>query len=176
MTSPIPITVLISGNGSNLQTVIDKIAAGELNATIVRVISNRKDVYGLERAAKANIPTAYHNLVKYKKQHPATEEGVQAAREEYDAELARLILEDKPELVVCLGFMHILSPQFLGPLERAQTRIINLHPALPGAFNGVVSHQLYHKLGKYAKHDILRKRLSAPMLHGWMARSTKPVL
>lgn len=176
MTSPIPITVLISGTGTNLQTVIDKIAAGELNATIVRVISNRKDVYGLERAAKANIPTQYHNLVKYKKQHPATEEGVQAAREQYDVELARLILEDKPELVVCLGFMHILSPQFLEPLERAQTRIINLHPALPGAFNGVVSYWVYpDKLGKSAKHD-LRKRLSAPMLHGWMARPTRPVL
>jgi phosphoribosylglycinamide formyltransferase len=139
MSSPIRVTVLISGNGSNLQAVIDKVAAGQLNATIVRVISNRKDAFGLERARKANIPTQYHNLVKYKKQHPATTEGVQAAREEYDAELARLILADSPELVVCLGFMHILSPQFLEPLEAAKTRIINLHPALPGAFNGVVS-------------------------------------
>ncbi|CAG8182725.1 unnamed protein product [Penicillium nalgiovense] len=137
MTSPIRVTVLISGNGSNLQAVIDKVAAGQLNATIVRVISNRKTAFGLERASKANIPTEYHNLVKYKKQHPATPEGVQAAREEYDAELARLILADTPELVVCLGFMHILSPQFLEPLEAAKTRIINLHPALPGAFNGV---------------------------------------
>ncbi|KAJ5373102.1 Phosphoribosylglycinamide formyltransferase [Penicillium concentricum] len=137
MTSPIRTTVLISGNGSNLQAVIDKVAAGQLNATIVRVISNRKTAFGLERASKANIPTEYHNLVKYKKQHPATPEGVQLAREEYDAELARLILADAPELVVCLGFMHILSPQFLEPLEAAKTRIINLHPALPGAFNGV---------------------------------------
>lgn len=137
--APIRTTVLISGNGSNLQAVIDQIAAGRLNATIVRVLSNRKDAYGLERARNANIPTQYHNLVKYKKQHPATPEGVKAAREEYDAELARLILADSPELVVCLGFMHILSPQFLEPLEAAKVRIINLHPALPGAFNGVVS-------------------------------------
>lgn len=139
MTTPIRTTVLISGNGSNLQAVIDKIAARQLNANIVRVLSNRKDAYGLERARKANIPTHYHNLVKYKKQHPATPEGVQAAREEYDAELARLILADKPELVVCLGFMHVLSPRFLEPLQAAGVRIINLHPALPGAFNGVVS-------------------------------------
>ncbi|KAJ5501173.1 Formyl transferase N-terminal [Penicillium expansum] len=117
MASPIRVTVLISGNGSNLQAVIDKVAAGQINATIVRVISNRKTAFGLERASKANIPTEYHNLVKYKKQHPATPEGVQLAREEYDAELARLILADAPELVVCLGFMHILSPQFLEPLE-----------------------------------------------------------
>lgn len=146
MTTPIRVTVLISGNGSNLQAVIDKIAAGQLNASIVRVISNRKTAFGLERASKANIPTQYHNLVKYKKQHPATPEGVQLAREEYDAELARLILADAPELVVCLGFMHILSPQFLEPLEATKTRIINLHPALPGAFNGVVSYR-YRFLG-----------------------------
>jgi phosphoribosylglycinamide formyltransferase len=139
MSTPIRTTVLISGNGSNLQAVIDKVAAQQLNANIVRVLSNRKDAYGLERARKANIPTQYHNLVKYKKQHPATPEGVQAAREEYDAELARLILADQPELVVCLGFMHVLSSRFLEPLEKANVRIINLHPALPGAFNGVVS-------------------------------------
>lgn len=141
MSSPIRTTVLISGNGSNLQAVIDKVAANQLDLKLVRVLSNRKDAFGLERARKANIPTHYHNLVKYKKQHPATPEGVQAAREEYDAELACLILADSPELVVCLGFMHVLSPRFLEPLEKAKVRIINLHPALPGAFNGVVSYK-----------------------------------
>lgn len=139
MTSPIRTTILISGSGTNLQAVIDKVHAGALNAQLIRVLSNRKDAFGLERARQASIPTEYHNLVKYKKAHPATPEGVQAAREEYDAELARLILADQPELVVCLGFMHILSPQFLSPLEKANVRIVNLHPALPGAFNGVVS-------------------------------------
>lgn len=140
MTPQLRLTILISGAGTNLQAVIDKTSTGQLgSATIVRVISNRKDAYGLERARKANIPTQYHNLVKYKKQYPATAEGVQAAREEYDAELARLILADTPDLVVCLGFMHVLSPRFLEPLEKAAVRIINLHPALPGAFNGVVS-------------------------------------
>ncbi|KAJ6002380.1 hypothetical protein N7451_004927 [Penicillium sp. IBT 35674x] len=153
MSAPIRTTVLISGNGSNLQAVIDQIAAGTLNANIVRVLSNRKDAFGLERAQKANIPTAYHNLVKYKKQHPATPEGVQAAREEYDAELARLILADQPELVVCLGFMHILSPEFLRPLEEANVRIINLHPALPGAFNGVNAIERAHAAWMEGKID-----------------------
>ncbi|KAJ5633738.1 hypothetical protein N7528_001580 [Penicillium herquei] len=153
MPTPIRTTVLISGNGSNLQAVIDQIAAGNLNANIIRVLSNRKDAFGLERARKANIPTQYHNLVKYKKQHPATPEGVQAAREEYDAELARLILADKPELVVCLGFMHILSPQFLEPLELAKVRIINLHPALPGAFNGVNAIERAHAAWVEGKID-----------------------
>lgn len=139
MDSPIRLTVLISGNGTNLQAVIDKISANQLSATIVRVLSNRKDAFGLERAKRANIPTTYHNLVKYKKKHPSTPEGVQSAREEYDAELARLILQDSPDLVACLGFMHVLSPRFLQPLEDAHIKIINLHPALPAAFNGVVS-------------------------------------
>ncbi|BAE65030.1 unnamed protein product [Aspergillus oryzae RIB40] len=138
MDAPIRLTVLISGNGSNLQTVIDQTAAGELSVNIVRVLSNRKDAFGLERARRADIPIHYHNLVRYKKQHPATPEGIQAAREEYDAELARLVLADSPEMVACLGFMHVLSPRFLEPLERAKVKIINLHPALPGAFNGAV--------------------------------------
>ncbi|KAJ5176031.1 Phosphoribosylglycinamide formyltransferase [Penicillium canariense] len=153
MPSPIRTTVLISGNGSNLQALIDKVSAGALNAQLIRVLSNRKDAYGLERARKASIPTEYHNLVKYKKAHPATPEGVQAAREEYDAELARLILADEPELVVCLGFMHILSPQFLEPLEKAGVRIINLHPALPGAFNGVNAIERAHAAWMEGKID-----------------------
>ncbi|PWY84658.1 hypothetical protein BO94DRAFT_557451 [Aspergillus sclerotioniger CBS 115572] len=153
MDTPVRLTVLISGNGSNLQAVIDKTLQGQLSTQIVRVISNRKDAYGLERARLANIPTQYHNLVKYKKQHPATPEGVQAAREEYDAELARLVLADKPEMVACLGFMHVLSPRFLEPLEEAKINIINLHPALPGAFNGANAIERAHAAWLEGKID-----------------------
>lgn len=145
METPIRLTVLISGSGSNLQAVIDQTNAGALPTKIVRVLSNRKDAFGLERARRADIPTHYHNLVKYKKQHPATPEGVQAAREEYDAELARLVLADSPDMVACLGFMHVLSPKFLEPLEAARVSIINLHPALPGAFNGAVSYPSFSR-------------------------------
>ncbi|ODM16531.1 hypothetical protein SI65_08038 [Aspergillus cristatus] len=153
MSSPIHLTILISGSGSNLQAVIDKANAGQLPTKIIRVISNRKDAFGLERARRADIPTAYHNLVKYKKQHPATPEGVQAAREEYDAELARLVLQDAPDLVVCLGFMHVLSPNFLGPLEEVKLKIINLHPALPGAFNGTHAIERAHAAWLEGKID-----------------------
>lgn len=146
--TPTRLTILISGSGTNLQAVIDNISSGTLPAKIIRVISNRKDAFGLQRAANANIPSTYHNLVKYKKQQPATPEGVQAAREEYDAELARLVLQDEPDLVVCLGFMHVLSTRFLGPLEEKKLRIINLHPALPGAFNGTVSFFLVFCFGE----------------------------
>ncbi|KAF9893871.1 hypothetical protein FE257_010041 [Aspergillus nanangensis] len=153
MDAPIRTTVLISGNGSNLQAVIDKTNAGQLPTTLVRVISNRKDAFGLERARRANIPTQYHNLVKYKKQQPPTPEGVQAAREEYDAELARLVLADEPEMVACLGFMHVLSPRFLEPLQKAGVKIINLHPALPGAFNGANAIERAHAAWREGKTD-----------------------
>lgn len=136
---PLPrLTVLISGSGTNLQALLDAIAVQTVPATIVRVLSNRKDAYGLERARRAAIPTTYHNLLRYKKQHPPTGEGVQAAREAYDRDLAALILADRPELVICLGFMHVLSPPFLEPLAEAGVGVINLHPALPGQFNGTV--------------------------------------
>lgn len=136
---PVRLTVLISGNGSNLQAVIDALDAGKLsNTSIVRVLSNRKNAYGLERAHKAGIPTAYHNLVAYRKRHLQTPEGEQDARKEYDRSLADVVLKDGPDLIVCLGFMHILTPGFLSPIQEAKVLCINLHPALPGAFNGVV--------------------------------------
>lgn len=179
MEAPIRLTVLISGNGSNLQAVIDKVSEGQIPANIVRVISNRKDAYGLERAKRADIPTQYHNLVKYKKQHPSTPEGVQAAREEYDAELARLVLADSPDLVACLGFMHVLSPKFLEPLEAKQLKIINLHPALPGAFNGAVSLSFFLSFFPVFSVWLIlfsaSMRLSVPMPPGWRARSIKRV-
>lgn len=100
------------------------------------MISNKKNAYGLIRAANAGVPTTYHNLVPYKARHPATPDGVSAARRAYDADLASLIVEQKPDLVVCAGWMHILSPEALTPLAEADIDIINLHPALPGQFDG----------------------------------------
>lgn len=135
----INITVLISGNGTNLQALINAIGNGKLDAKIVRVISNRKNAYGLQRAEQAKIPTEHHNLLQYKKTHPSTDEGVQAAREDYDADLAKKVLNDGSDLICCLGFLHVLSRQFLDPVYAAHVKIINLHPALPGQFNGSVS-------------------------------------
>ena len=64
---------------------------------------------------------------------------MQAAREEYDRDLAQMIVEDRPDLVVCAGWMHILSLVFIDILQRAEIAIINLHPALPGRFNGAAA-------------------------------------
>lgn len=133
------ITVLISGSGTNLQALIDACGSAPLeNAQITHVVSNKKDAYGLTRAQNADIPTTYHNLVSggYKKKFP---DDSQKAREEYDIDLANLISHNdpKPDLVVCAGWMHILSPKFINALKSNSIPIINLHPALPAQFDGV---------------------------------------
>lgn len=141
------LTVLISGSGSNLQALIDATKTGVLSGTaeITCVISNRKDAYGLKRAENAGIQTKVWSLAKSRKQHGDS-------REKYDAELARLILEDgSPDLVICAGFMHILSPDFLAPMTAANVGIINLHPALPGQFNGSRAIERAYEAGKEGK-------------------------
>ncbi len=107
--APTKLTVLISGSGTNLQALIDGTAAGALPDTqIIRVISNKKTAYGLQRAERAGIPTTYHNLLagRYvtKQTRDAGEEAVRLGRENYDADLAAQVLEDKPDLVVCVSF------------------------------------------------------------------------
>jgi len=132
------LTVLISGSGTNLQALLDACGSAPLqNVQITHVISNKKDAYGLTRAQSANIPTTYHNLIAggYKKKHAGN---IEKAREDYDVDLAKIIAENKPkpDLVVCAGWMHILSPSFIDALKAADIPIINLHPALPTQFDG----------------------------------------
>lgn len=147
------ICVLISGNGSNLQALIDATKSSGPSSpalplvNISHVISNRKNAYGLTRASDASIPSTYHNIVPYKQKQPPTEEGVQSARREYDIDLAKIIISQtpKPELVVCAGWMHILSSAFLHALDEAKIMVINLHPALPGQFNGTNAIERAHE-------------------------------
>jgi phosphoribosylglycinamide formyltransferase len=135
---PTKVTVLISGNGSNLQALIDTSTTTMPYLNIIRVISNRASAFGLTRAEKASIPTAYHNLVagKYHASGEKDPAVVQKARERYDADLAKKVLLDEPDLVVCAGWMHILAPTFLNPLIEKKVPVINLHPALPGKYDG----------------------------------------
>lgn len=140
--------VLISGNGSNLQALIDATTSGSLQARIIHVISNKKNAYGLTRAKNAGVPTSYHNLLPYKSRYAAVTE----ARKAYDADLAQLIIAQKPDLVVCAGWMHILSPEALTPLEEAAIDIINLHPALPGQFDG--AHAIERAYEAFKKGEI----------------------
>lgn len=132
--NPTRITVLISGSGTNLQALIDACNQGSLErCSIIRVISNRKAAKGLLRAEAASIPTTYHNLTPYKARYPSD---IILARSEYDKDLASLILAEDPHIAVCAGWMHILAPAFLDAMAAANVPVINLHPALPGQFNG----------------------------------------
>jgi formyltetrahydrofolate-dependent phosphoribosylglycinamide formyltransferase len=119
------LAVLISGNGSNLQAILDAIRMRVLDATVVVVVSNRQAAYGLERAAKAGVPTHVHSLKPYR--------DAERSREEYDADLAKIVKEFSPDYVVMAGWMHILSDAFL---RHFPYRVVNLHPALPGKFPG----------------------------------------
>jgi folate-dependent phosphoribosylglycinamide formyltransferase PurN len=113
------LTVLISGGGSNLQAIIDAIHSQSLPIQISLVLSNRKLAHGLIRAQSASIPTTIHSLSKKE-------------RSTYDRELATILNNSKPDLIVLAGFMHILSKEFL---DIVNVPIINLHPALPGGIS-----------------------------------------
>ncbi len=125
-TKRLPIVVLISGNGSNLQCFIDGQRSGALPIDIRTVISNRADAYGLERARNAGIPTQVLPHSAY------------PDRELYDRELMALIDAVEPQLVVLAGFMRILTPQFV---QHYQGRLINIHPSLLPAFRGLRTHE-----------------------------------
>jgi len=128
MTKPekLPLVVLISGSGSNLQAIIDQVKSGRLPAEIRAVVSNRPGVRGLERAQRAGIETR----VLDHKSFPD--------RESYDLALAELLTEFQPELVVLAGFMRILSEQFI---QRFCGRMLNIHPSLLPKYRGLHTHQ-----------------------------------
>lgn len=123
---PAKLVVFISGSGTNLQAIMDAIAEGVLDAEIGLVVSNRKAAYGLTRAENAGIPTFYFPLKPY------LDSG--KTREAYDRDLGEHIAKQQPDLIVLAGWMHVLSPAFL---EQFPQKVINLHPALPGAFAGI---------------------------------------
>ncbi|KAK8865842.1 hypothetical protein IAR55_000990 [Kwoniella newhampshirensis] len=180
------ITVLISGSGTNLQALLDAAETPRLpNAAITYVLSSRSNAFGLTRAKTHNppIPTSVCALKTFLSRNPGS------TREHYDAEVARQVLDSRPDIVVLAGWMHILSDRFLEvlngerqpppapalppphpnslptqtepipsasspidghPASSLQSKslpapphtqhfpipIINLHPALPGAFDG----------------------------------------
>ncbi|KAI8087759.1 phosphoribosylglycinamide formyltransferase [Gilbertella persicaria] len=135
------IVVLISGSGTNLQALIDATQQGQLKAKIVGVISNRKAAFGLERAKKAGIPTETLSLKQFKDQGKT--------RVDFDIHLAKTIQNYKPDLVILAGFMHILSPEFLSFFDN---NVMNLHPALPGQFDG--AHAIERAYEAYKKGEI----------------------
>ena len=120
-----PIAVLVSGNGSNLQAIIDLTEAGKLPVDIRCVISNRPKSYALERAKIAGIKTSHLDHTLYKD------------REEFDRNLLRLVQGTGAHLVMLAGFMRILTAEFVTPLSG---RLINLHPSLLPKYPGLDPH------------------------------------
>ena len=123
----LPIVVLVSGNGSNLQAIIDAIASGKLHAQIRLVISNKPNAYAIRRAQKANIPVVTISHLDF------------TTREQFDSVLVQTIhstlrADAAHAIVVLAGFMRILSSTFLNQFQR---RIINIHPSLLPQFRGM---------------------------------------
>lgn len=125
-TDPMPVVVLISGSGSNLQALIDGASSGFLPIELRAVISNESTAFGLERAARAGIET--HIL-----DHRAF-----ADRASYDADLSDLIDRYRPGLVVLAGFMRILTPALV---RRYRGRMFNIHPSLLPKLRGLHTHR-----------------------------------
>ena len=123
------LVVLASGSGTNLQALIDAVAAGRLLAEVTKVVVNRREAPARQRARRAGIPEECRLLGPYVNGAPDH----LAARHRYDADLADAVAAGQPDLVVLAGWMHILSMAFL---DRFPDRVINLHPALPGTFPG----------------------------------------
>jgi phosphoribosylglycinamide formyltransferase-1 len=120
------VAVLISGEGSNLQALIDAAAAGNLGAEIVAVVSNRGAARGLDRARAAGIAALHLPAARGQE------------RADYDAALAALLAPHEPGLLVLAGFMRILSRQFV---ERFAGRMVNIHPSLLPKYPGLDTHR-----------------------------------
>lgn len=119
------IVVLISGNGSNLQAIIDHCESGNINGEISCVVSNKDDAYGIQRAEASNIKTEIINEDKFE------------SRKDFNEELFNLLLNLNADLIVLAGFMKILNEKtanyFFG-------KIINIHPSLLPKYPGLNTH------------------------------------
>ena len=115
------IAVLCSGNGTNLQAIINNVKSGYIPAEIAIVISDKKDAYALVRAEEAGIETLTLDAKEHK------------SREDFDKEVIKNLKKKEIELVVLAGYMRLLSPYFI---REYRNRIINIHPALLPSFKG----------------------------------------
>jgi phosphoribosylglycinamide formyltransferase-1 len=131
------LVVLISGNGSNLQAILDACTSGELPASVAAVISNNADAYGLVRAYDSGIEAIHVPKIESE------------SRRDYDARLAEIILTYAPNYVILAGWMRILTSAFLNHFPN---RVINLHPALPGTFPG--THAIERAYEAWQKSEI----------------------
>ena len=118
--------VLISGNGSNLQAMIDAIKGNQIYGKICCVLSNKEDANGLQRAQEVKIPTEVVSNKDFE------------TREDFDTEMVRVLSIYNPDLVVLAGFMRILSPVFINAFPG---KILNIHPSLLPKYPGLNTHE-----------------------------------
>ncbi|HWW82831.1 MAG TPA: phosphoribosylglycinamide formyltransferase [Vicinamibacterales bacterium] len=116
------IAVLVSGRGSNLQSIIDAVAHGRLDARVAVVISNRATAFGLERARAAGIEALHIDPREY------------SGRDAYDAAIVAALSARRVELVCLAGFMRVVGPVLL---DAFPDRILNIHPSLLPSFPGL---------------------------------------
>lgn len=134
------IAVLVSGNGSNLQVLIDKMQAGKLPIDIVAVVSNKADAYALTRAKNANIPAFVIDK---------NEQGKTYKRAEFERLALDVLKPLGVDLVVLAGFIKILTPLFInGVKDELNAPMINLHPSLLPAYKGLDTHERVLKSGE----------------------------
>ena len=121
-----PSVILVSGSGSNLQSIIDHVNGGQVKAKIMAVISDNPDAKALERAQAAGIESVLVRQSDY------------PSREKWEFDLIKKISKYKPALVVLAGFMRILGERFVTHFDK---RIMNIHPSLLPAYRGLNTHQ-----------------------------------
>lgn len=120
------IIVLVSGNGSNLQAIINACQNNLINGKIVAIISNKPDVCSLIRAKQANIPSHVINHKEF------------ATREAFDHQLQLQIEQYQPDLIVLAGYMRILTPHFV---QHYSGKMLNIHPSLLPKYPGLNTHR-----------------------------------
>ncbi|KAB8309539.1 phosphoribosylglycinamide formyltransferase [Erwinia endophytica] len=120
------LVVLVSGQGSNLQAILDACQQGRIHGNVVAVFSNKSDAFGLERAREAGVPA--HVLLASQF----------AEREAFDRQLMREIGVWEPDLLLLAGYMRILSPAFV---QHYAGRILNIHPSLLPKYPGLYTHR-----------------------------------
>ena len=126
MSKKLSLAVLLSGNGTNFQAIIDSIEKGQLKAAIKIVISNNKDAFGLQRAKK-------HNIKNLCIDHRDFED-----RKSYDLRLMKTLEQESVDYIVLAGFMRILGPNFIRNFPK---KIINIHPSLLPKYPGLNTHK-----------------------------------
>lgn len=129
----IKLGILVSGEGTNLQAIIDSIERKELSAEIAVVISNKKDAYALERAKKHNIPAVFISHKDF------------ATREDFERALIQELDSRKVDLICLAGFMRVLTPLFV---NYYRMKILNIHPALLPAAKGLYGEHVHEAILK----------------------------